>query len=570
MAEPTSVPKGETGEGPKPQPLSVEPGFGLAADAWTRFRARFLDPATAVQFPGEPVRPTVYVADTLLVRRNPSAPLDQTNLLDEVATRAGFDVVQEHSLDGERRGLVEAGLPGERADELLSTWPVRVQLVRRSIADRVAPPSAPADAWQVLQAYRLAARTSADEHDFVGLEHLVTAAAPGIGGTPYTSSHGIGGTPYTSSHGIGGTPYTSSHGVTGYGVPGLGGRQPVNWLGPVPRGQHGVDPNGPVRRPVVAVLDTGVAEHPWLDDGHVIRDPKVGNEPMSISAGVPDSEIGGVSDPLVGGLDPDAGHGTFIAGLIRQACPDATVLAVRVFRGDGVVAEGDLLHALKLTAARHLLALSGRKEYQAIDIVSLSLGYYHEQPADSDFDRLLAEPLRLLARYGVAVVTAAGNDATVRPMYPAAMATYAADGTPPPADNAPLVSVGALNPDSSVALFSNAGPWVRFHRPGASLVSTHPRTFDASMSPTAEFKAYDGSRRASIDPDDFSSGFAVWSGTSFAAPVFAGELAARLLDRFVEGDDSTDPRAASARAQKLVTDMKPVWSVDETEPKPGE
>ncbi len=31
-----------------------------------------------------------------------------------------------------------------------------------------------------------------------------------------------------------------------------------------------------------------------------------------------------------------------------------------------------------------------------------------------------------------------------------------------------------------------------------------------------------------MDPDDFSSGFGVWSGTSFAAPVLAGEVAAAL------------------------------------------
>lgn len=30
--------------------------------------------------------------------------------------------------------------------------------------------------------------------------------------------------------------------------------------------------------------------------------------------------------------------------------------------------------------------------------------------------------------------------------------------------------------------------------------------------------------RRSIDPDDFTGGFAVWSGTSFAAPYVAGDL----------------------------------------------
>jgi hypothetical protein len=34
--------------------------------------------------------------------------------------------------------------------------------------------------------------------------------------------------------------------------------------------------------------------------------------------------------------------------------------------------------------------------------------------------------------------------------------------------------------------------------------------------------------RATIDPDDFSGGFGIWSGTSFAGPIFAGEIAAKL------------------------------------------
>ena len=49
-----------------------------------------------------------------------------------------------------------------------------------------------------------------------------------------------------------------------------------------------------------------------------------------------------------------------------------------------------------------------------------------------------------------------------------------------------MTAVGALNPDSTVALFSNDGDWVRFLRPGAALISTMPTTFDASMQPSNE------------------------------------------------------------------------------------
>ncbi|MGH8862783.1 MAG: S8 family serine peptidase, partial [Jatrophihabitantaceae bacterium] len=130
--------------------------------------------------------------------------------------------------------------------------------------------------------------------------------------------------------------------------------------------------------------------------------------------------------------------------------------------------------------------------------------------------------------WGVAVVASAGNDSTDRPMFPAAFAPW--PGGPDFASGVPVTSVGALNPNSTVALFSNAGRWVLCHRPGAALVSCFPR-LDGSQQ--ASYKLFvDGEGwRETLDPDDFSCGFATWSGTSFAAPLFAGEVAAELLVR---------------------------------------
>jgi hypothetical protein len=49
--------------------------------------------------------------------------------------------------------------------------------------------------------------------------------------------------------------------------------------------------------------------------------------------------------------------------------------------------------------------------------------------------------------------------------------------------------------------------------------------------------------RGTSDPDDYSSGFGVWSGTSFSAPAFVGELACLLakkpLDKVVKTRVST-------------------------------
>jgi subtilisin family serine protease len=297
-----------------------------------------------------------------------------------------------------------------------------------------------------------------------------------------------------------------------------------------------------VPRPVVAVLDTPIGQHPWLVEDHVRHDVTVLGAPVGhrhADLAAAEAELTGMSESMVGELAQDSGHGTFIAGLVRQICPEALVLDVPLFGNDGVVAESDLLRALQQLALRQLLARRGALPDELdvpVDVVVLSLGYYHEQPEDAAFDALLQGPVALLGRLGVAVVVSAGNDATDRPIYPAAFAPHPGGPSDEPG-RVPVTAVGALNPDSTVALFSNDGPWVRFLRPGASLVSTMPTTYDASLEPTNALVNRRGEWRTGLDPDDFTGGFGVWSGTSFAAPVFAGQLAAALAARLVSDDD---------------------------------
>jgi subtilisin family serine protease len=212
-----------------------------------------------------------------------------------------------------------------------------------------------------------------------------------------------------------------------------------------------------------------------------------------------------------------------------------------------------LLNALTALVMRQQDAIQDGRPEDLIDVVSLSLGYYHELPNDSTFDPLLMGPLSELSRLGVAVVASAGNEATYRPMFPAAFTPHPG-GLIPAFDAAcvPLISVGALNPDGSVALFSNAGDWVSCHRPGANLVSTFPETFNASARSGYEVRV-DGELRATIDPDNFSSGFGTWSGTSFAGPILAGELAQALIDGAGHPAAAPDPSAAVERGWAAVT-----------------
>jgi subtilisin family serine protease len=305
------------------------------------------------------------------------------------------------------------------------------------------------------------------------------------------------------------------------------------------------------RRPVVATLDTGCGKHPWLS-AVVKAGPELDGQPIGHSDDATDPErwpdqVG----PLDGGIDALSGHGTFIAGLIHQACPDADIVAWRVLGSDGPVVESDLVAALASIAEVARRHRDGEDGGHPIDVLSLSMGYYHETPQDLLFDPTMYDILRLLGECGVSVVCSAGNDATARPMFPAAFAPWAdgAGGVSTRADVVPIVSVGALNPNGTDALFSNAGPWVRAYAPGAAVMSTLPQ-FQGGLEPQARTEAYMRVRE-SIDPDDYTGGFALWSGTSFSAPLFAGRVAAELADEIVDDDRE----AAVARAWAVLEDL---------------
>jgi subtilisin family serine protease len=310
------------------------------------------------------------------------------------------------------------------------------------------------------------------------------------------------------------------------------------------------------RRPVVATLDTGCGKHPWLA-GVVKAGPGLNGQPIGYVDDSTDPEkwfdqVG----PLDGGIDALAGHGTFIAGLIHQACPDADIVAWRVVGSDGPVVESDLVAALADISEVARRFRDGEEGGHPIDVLSLSLGYYHETPEDLLFDPTMYDILRRLGECGVSVVCSAGNDATARPMFPAAFAPWAdgKGGVQPETVVVPIMSVGALNPNGTDALFSNAGPWVRAYAPGAAVMSTMPE-FQGGLEPAARTEAY-GRRRESLDPDDYTSGFALWSGTSFAAPLFAGKVAAKLAD-LIEDEGREAAVARSWKALEELTDLTP-------------
>lgn len=514
-------------------------------DRYEAARARGvpLDP-TSEPVDGITAYPTAYAADHLLITRLGSID-DALAALVAAARDFGWTVRLE-TIDGQPTDVAPAL---ERAERALAEYELptiyRVGILPDPDPAR-AQPVPPIDAWRLLQRARARARSDSDRAALEGisLDHVLSIDPVGGKTNPVGGkTNPVGG----KTNPVGGktNPFgvINAPGSESYLVPGSGGRQVVNYIGSDPLRSLPLMAGG--RRPVVAILDTGCGVHPWLPDEIVTRYPQVeGTTTIGIDASVADPEVlGDIAGAYDGVLDDSAGHGTFIAGVVRQVCPEADILSVRVADSQGTVLEGEFMVAVRSLVK--WVVLGPDNGGGTVDVINISLGYYHETPEDGLFDRTLNDFLVVARRRGCAIVCSAGNDATDRPAFPAALwdwpdAEFVVDD---PDDAAPHIAVGALNPNGTMALFSNMGPWVSTFAPGAAIVSAHP-PFDGGTQAGSRDDRY-GKRRETIDPDDFAGGFAIWSGTSFAAPYVAGMLARRLAEPLMNGSlTSPDDRVA--------------------------
>lgn len=517
-------------------------------------RGTELDP-TVEQIDGIRAYPTAYLPENLLV----SMPVDGPNEAYEEEIRMLRDAAGSFGWRLEVPGSPHDALRSQRAADLAAQQRsadrmrgahrellpgvagfVRAQLTTPDEVVRGESP-VPPDAWRVLQRAR---RISGSTMPRTSLEHVLSIDPVGL--NPFTRTN-----PFTRSN-----PFTRRNPVQGeagsedYLQPGRGARQPVAWLGPAPKRSR--DPKRG-RRAVIAMLDTGCGVHEWLPDDIVTRRVELDGVPIGLTNDADPERYPDLYGQLDGEIDPVAGHGTFIAGLLRQAAPDADILSVRVANALGVVDESAFLHSL----AQLIELLRRYREDPStghpIDVISLSLGYYHETPEDGLFSRTLYDLLRVARELGCIVVCSSGNDAIDRPAFPASLWAWpGADNGIPDDDAAPLISVGAANPSAhSVALFSNVGPWVQAYAVGAAVVSTTPAFTGGNQSRTRA--DVHGLRRETLDPDDYRGGFATWSGTSFAAPYVAGLIAAALGPLLEVDGVSTD--AAAQVARKIVASL---------------
>ena len=245
----------------------------------------------------------------------------------------------------------------------------------------------------------------------------------------------------------------------------------------------------------VALMDTGVAEHPDLDGSVVARVDFVGDGAT-------------LQDP--------SGHGTFVAGLIaahgrtfKGVAPDAKLISLRVLDQNG----NGTLHSV-LAAFDWLLRNRTAKQ---IKVLNLSFG----APQKSSYHRsLLAGVVESAWFAGITVVAAAGNDGPVH-------GTVAMPGADPF-----VITVGSFADQGTLAtnddresVFSSRGPTRDgFAKPDVLAPGEH--IVSLRVPGTAlDLDATGGPGPRGRDAEDVAGPYARLTGTSASTAMVTGAAA---------------------------------------------
>jgi thermitase len=296
-----------------------------------------------------------------------------------------------------RRILELARTPGAAPDELLISFATPADLEAfRARASRAGLELLPTDPRLLTARVRvgdgraLASELAGGGFDRVGPNYL--AWVPALPRLPETDADNAGGA----------RPFGSS-GLEAIGA----GRDRSDW-------GRGI---------TVAVLDTGVTEHPQLEQVRLSRTDLV-QDGQSLN-----------------------GHGTAMASLIAGADPAEGGVAPAVSLLDIRVADANGESTTARVAQGILTAID-----QGARVINISLGTNADAP-------VLRRAVEYALERGVVIVAAAGNDQATALAYPAGYAG--------------VVSVAAVDADGVQAFFSNSGAGLAVAAPGVGIVSAY-------------------------------------------------------------------------------------------------
>ena len=246
----------------------------------------------------------------------------------------------------------------------------------------------------------------------------------------------------------------------------------------------------------VAVVDTGIAEHPDLDANRLPGYDFVDDD----------------ADPT----DPGDGtgfHGSHVAGTVAAVTNNefgvagvswgAKIVPVRVLGSNGSGTMVDLLDGIVWAAGNPENDVALPDNPHPAQVVNMSVGGDIGEPCPPLLDAIFGE----LVASGAILVAAAGNDAI-----------DAANVFPASCSN--VITVGATGPADTRAPYSNYGSVIDLMAPGGDTSTTltiEGRTVPAGVLSTT--------LNSAGEPD-----YAFYQGTSMAAPHVAGLVALMLAD----------------------------------------
>jgi subtilisin family serine protease len=270
--------------------------------------------------------------------------------------------------------------------------------------------------------------------------------------------------------------------------------QPLVGITELPRAQRMATGRGVT----VAIIDTGIANHPALEWDLVPGYDFLRDEPVAGEDDLPESESdsgpqqgttvvlnagqrapggywgGGYDAPSLGEYAA-LGHGTMIAGVVHLIAPRAKLMPLRVFGPDGRTDTATILRAIYY-AVEH-----------GAEVINMSFSTAELSPE-------LTRAIDYATRRGVICVASAGNQAREGVAYPASLAN--------------VVGVASSDDSDRRSLFSNYGRSVAdLAAPGEGIITTY-----------------------------LDGGYAVGWGTSFSTALVSGGVALlldiRSLDQF--------------------------------------
>jgi serine protease len=260
----------------------------------------------------------------------------------------------------------------------------------------------------------------------------------------------------------------------------------------------------PTRRPIVAVIDTGVVyDHPDLR-ANLLAGYDFISEPSSAGDG---DSIDGNADDSSPARSNEGFHGTHVSGTVAAisfngiggagVAPMAQIIPIRVL-GSGNSRLSDVLQGMLFAAglANNSTFLPATKA----DIINMSLG------GSGSCDSVLQGVVDRVRAAGVVIVAASGNDSKLGSLVPVST----------PANCNGVISVGAVDASRQRSGYSNGGAGLTLVAPGGDLnaATTGNGLPDGIFSLWAEWRS--GVRQP---------GYTAIQGTSMASPHVAGVLA---------------------------------------------